>query len=114
MTRVEEGKEGRRKMREPSERERYLLRVGGPLGGLQKWLARLVSQSVKKSKSRLARLLARCVVSLSHGCTQLDIRTDSPKSERAETEMESLALNTLATDAQLTSSILPASLTLVA
>ena len=75
-------------MREPSERERYLLRVGGPLGGLQKWLARLVSPSVTKSKSKLA----RCVVSLallSHGCTQLDIRTDSPKSKRAETETES-------------------------
>ena len=56
MTRVEEeGEEDERAERE----RRYLLRVGGPLGGLQKWLARLlVSPSVKKSKSKLAPSLA--------------------------------------------------------
>ena len=57
MTRAEEegGEEDERAER--CER-RYLLRVGGPLGGLQKWLARLVSPSVKKSKSKLAPSLA--------------------------------------------------------
>ena len=58
MTRVEEERGGREDERAERCERRYLLRVGGPLGGLQKWLARLVSPSVKKSKSKLAPSLA--------------------------------------------------------
>ena len=60
-----------------------------------------VSCSVKKSKNRLARALCGPSHGRGRGCTQLDIRTDSPKSERAETEMESRALKTPSTDAPL-------------
>ena len=89
MTRAEEERE--RKMR-------------GPLPFEGGWSARWSSemacsplQPVSEEIKKQARSLARCVVSLyllSHGCTQLDIKTNSPKQEPSRFSSVSLETST--------------------